>query len=425
MEKRPLYPKDQQIMRFDVDPLARQFSILNRHVGGKQLHYLDNAATSQMPDCVIEAIAFHDRTRRANVRRGIHQLSEEADEAYESARMEVARYLGTDRSDEVIFTSGTTAGINLLAHSLGQDMKPGDEVLLSQLEHHSNIIPWQMLKQRKGISLRFLPVTEDGRLDLSDLDGYITRKTKLVAITHGSNVTGAITDIGKIAALAHQKGAALMVDGAQTAPHGPMNMISLGADYFVFSGHKVYGPSGVGILWGRRELLQEMPPAFGGGEMIDHVSLEKSVYALPPHRFEAGTPPITQAVGLAAALRWLCMQDIPGLLIHLNELTEQLIQGIEQLDRGHGKIRILGPPKGEKRLPLVSIAVRNIHPHDLCQIMNDRYGVALRGGHHCAQPLHDRFALNGTTRASLAPYNRQSDIEAFLNGLEASMKILG
>lgn len=410
-------------MTFDVDEVSAQFSILKRLVQDNPLHYLDNAATSQVPDCVIEAMVTHDRTRRANVKRGVHMLSEEADEAYENARAEVAGYLGAGCPDEVVFTSGATAGINLLALSLGQDMKPGDEVLISQLEHHSNIIPWQMLKQRRGITVRYLPVTRDGRIDLSDLERCITQNTRLVALTHGSNVTGAITDAAAVAALAHDRGARFMLDGAQSAPHGPLDMNSLGADYYVFSSHKVYGPSGIGVLWGKQELLEKMPPAFGGGEMIEHVDMETSIYLSPPHRFEAGTPPITQAVGLAAALKWLGSQDIEGLHRHLKHLTDQLIQGLEHMDRGSERVRILGPVRGEKRLPLVSFSIDGIHPHDICQIMNDHHGVALRGGHHCAQPLHDLFGLDGTTRASLAAYTRKDDIDAFFKGMEHCLEM--
>ncbi|MBN2569625.1 MAG: SufS family cysteine desulfurase [Deltaproteobacteria bacterium] len=412
-------------MTFNADRVAQQFSILNRRVGDAPLHYMDSAATAQMPDSVIDAVAFHDRTKRANVKRGIHLLSEEADEAYEDAREVVANYMGVSCSEEVIFTSGTTAGINLLAHSLGEEMKPGDEVLISLMEHHSNIIPWQMLKQRKGITLRFLPVTPEGRIDLTDLDFYITSKTKLVAVAHGSNVTGSLTDVATLKTMAHERGAAVALDGAQTAPHGKLDIPSLGVDYYVFSGHKVYGPSGIGILWGRKQLLEKMVPFFGGGEMIDDVKLEGSSYASPPQRFEAGTPPITQAVGLAAALQWLGSQDIEGLHVHLNSLTDKLIEGLEDMDRSQGRICVLGPPRGEARLPLVSFSVRDIHPHDICQFLNDYNGVALRGGHHCAQPLHDFFGLDGTSRASLAAYNRQSDIDAFLDGIKHCISVFG
>ena len=408
-------------MTFNVHQVAEEFSILNRQVGDRPLHYMDSAATAQMPDCVIEAVALHDRTRRANVKRGVHLLSEEADEAYEDARAVVARYLGVPASEEVIFTGGTTAGINLLAQGLGETMRPGDEILISQLEHHSNIVPWQMLRERRGITLRFLPVTDEGALDLNDLDRYITAQTRLVALTHGSNVTGALTEVAAIRDRARETGALVMLDGAQRAPHGPIDLPSLGVDYYVFSGHKAYGPSGIGILWGRGELLDAMTPAFGGGEMIDCVELEKSTYAPPPHRFEAGTPPITQAVGLAAALQWLSTQDIEGMHRHLADLAEQVMEGLE--DMGGAGIRILGPPRGTERLPLISFAVDDIHPHDICQVMSDHHGVALRGGHHCAQPLHDHFDLDGTTRASLAAYSRQGDVDAFLEGMDHCMEM--
>ena len=411
-------------MVFDPDRVAAQFGILKRQVGGMPLHYLDSAATSQMPDCVIEAVAAHDRTCRANVKRGVHRLSEEADEAYENARAEAARYIGAADPGEVIFTGGATDGINLLANSLGQEMAQGDEILLSQLEHHSNLVPWQMLRQRRGVTLRFLPVTPNGRIDMSSLECLVTRNTKLVAISHGSNVTGALTDAGAVAALVHDRGARLMLDGAQAAAHGPLDMGALGADYYVFSGHKVYGPSGVGVLWGRKELLEDMQPAFGGGEMIGDVTLEKSDYLPPPHRFEAGTPPITQAVGLAAALKWLSSQDLEGLRLHMKHLTDQLMEGLEHIGRRR-KIRILGPLRGEPRLPLVSFSVEGIHPHDICQIMSDRHGVALRGGHHCAKPLHDLYGLDGTCRASLAAYTLRGDIDVLLRGMEDCIRILG
>lgn len=410
---------------FDADRVAAEFPILGRMVGNLPLHYLDSAATSQMPECVIDAVAAHDRTRRANVKRGVHRLSEEADEAYEDAREAAARYLGAAGPDEVIFTGGATAGINILAHSLGQRMVSGDEILLSGIEHHSNLVPWQMLARRRGVILRFLPVTPGGRIDVGSLERLVTPKTRLVSISHGSNVTGAITDAGAVSALVHEKGAHLVLDGAQAAARGPIDVQALGADYYVFSGHKVYGPSGVGVLWGRSGLLQSLEPVFGGGEMIEDVTLEGSVFLPPPHGFEAGTPPITQAVGMAAALRWLQAQDLDGMHRHLETLTDLLIDGLERIDRGRGKIRVLGPARGEKRLPLVSFAVQGIHPHDLCQVMSDHHGVALRGGHHCAKPLHDLYGLEGTTRASLAAYSRREDVGAFLEGMEHCLHLLG
>jgi cysteine desulfurase/selenocysteine lyase len=412
-------------MIFDADSIAQQFAIFRHHETIGRFHYLDNAATAQIPDCVISAITEHDTLHRSNVKRGIHRLAEEATDAFETGRDRVAKYLGIQNSNEIIFTGGTTAGINMVALGFGQNLKAGDEIVLSQAEHHSNLVPWQMLKQVKGVSLRFLPVDRYGVLDLSRMEEFITPATKLVAVTHASNVTGAITDVAAMSKMAHEQGAKLLLDGAQMAPHGPLELGGLGADFYAFSGHKTYGPSGVGILWGCMESLEQLPPAFGGGEMIEHVTLEKTSYAVPPHRFEAGTPPITQAVGLGVALEWLGNHDLQGIHNHLDNLTKQIMNGMEQLNsRYENRIHILGPPKGEKRLPLISFAVRDAHPHDICQIMNDRHGVALRGGHHCAEPLHAIFELDGTTRASLGLYNRQQDVDALLNGLEDCINIL-
>ena len=411
-------------MAFDPEILAREFTILKTLPSKGTFHYLDNAAMAQVPDCVIKTMVEHETTRRSNVKRGIHRLAEAATEAFENARLQVAAYLGVSHADEVIFTGGTTAGINILALSFGQDLKQDDEILLSELEHHSNIIPWQMLKQRRGVSLRYLPVTDDGRLDLERAGDLITTKTRLVAVTHGSNVTGAITDVRSLARLAHSKGAKLMLDGAQVAPHGPIDLPETGADFYVFSGHKVYGPTGVGVLWGRMDLLEKLPPALGGGEMIHEVTIKCSSFEDPPHRFEAGTPPVTQAVGLGAALEWLSRQDLHDIHKHLTGLTNRIMEGLTNIDKGMNRIRILGPGPGKPRLPLVSFAVRDVHPHDICQFLNDRHGVALRGGYHCAQPLHDLWNLDGSTRASLAAFNQEIDVEAFLNGMEDCMKVL-
>jgi cysteine desulfurase/selenocysteine lyase len=408
-------------MTFDPSQAINEFRILQLSGGEGGLHYLDNAAMAQTPDCVVKAMVEHDTMRRANVKRGIHRLAEAATDAFEGARATVAGYLGIRDPGEVVFTSGTTAGINLLAHSLALILKSNDEVLISLLEHHSNIIPWQIIQQRQGIKVRYLPVTPDGRIDLERAADLITSRTRIVAVTHGSNVTGAITDAKTIAGFAHEKGALLMLDGAQTAPGGPMDLPGLDADFFLFSGHKVYGPTGVGVLWGRKELLKNIPPALGGGEMIQEVGLEKSTFLDPPHRFEAGTPPVTQAIGLAAAIDWLSGQDWRGTHNHLERLTMRIIEGLTGIDNG---IVILGPQAGQKRLPLVSFCVSGLHPHDICQVMSDRHGVALRGGFHCAQPLHDLFELDGTTRASLALYNNDKDVDAFLNGVEDCLRIL-
>jgi cysteine desulfurase/selenocysteine lyase len=409
---------------FDPVAMAPQFPIFAAQSGGTPLCYLDSAATAQVPNVVIQAMADHDSHCRANVKRGIHRLAEAATEAYEAARSTVATFLGSDDSREVVFTSGTTAGINLLALSLGQILKPGDEILISQAEHHSNLVPWQMLCQRQGTHLRYLPVREDGTLEMAHLDALITAKTRLVALTHASNVTGAITDVATVCQLAHGQGAHVMLDGAQMAPHGPLDLPGLGVDFYLFSGHKAYGPSGIGVLWGRRELLEALPPAFGGGEMILHVTLADSRYAPPPQRFEAGTPPITQAVGLAAALNWLSQLDIGGLNRYLEQLTKVLIQGLIRIHSRH-PVRILGPRQGSKRLPLLSFVIEGVHPHDICQVMSDRHNVALRGGHHCAEPLHHRLGLDGSVRASLAAYNSRQDVDTLLNGLEECLRLIG
>ena len=412
-------------MSFDPSAVAEEFSILRSLSDKESFHYLDNAAMAQIPDRVIDAMVEHDTARRSNVKRGLHRLAEEATDAYETARARVARYLGVKDAEEVVFTCGATAGINILAQSLGQGLKPGDEIVLSQLEHHSNIIPWQILREMRGVRLTFIPVSGDGHIDLNRAEDLITDNTKLVAVSHGSNVTGTITDIAHLAGLAHNRGANLMLDGAQIAPLGPLYLEETGADFYVFSGHKAYGPTGVGVLWGRKELLEDMPPAHGGGEMINNVSLEESSYAAPPHRFEAGTPPVTQAVGLGEALEWIRSKDLDAAHKHLDELTEEIIQGLIQIDREGDRIRILGPTKGSPRLPLVSFAIKDIHPHDICQLLNDRHGIALRGGHHCAQPIHDLWGLQGSTRASLAMFNNMKDVDALLNGLEDCIRILG
>ncbi|MBT4017474.1 MAG: SufS family cysteine desulfurase [Alphaproteobacteria bacterium] len=408
-------------MSFDVDALRSQFPILDRTVHGKPLHYLDNSATAQIPNAVLDAVERHEIAHRANVLRGIHYLAEAATEAYENARLDVARFINAADASEVVFTSGTTSAINLVAHSFGQGLKPGDEIVISMLEHHSNIVPWQLLRQRSGIVLKVIPATTDGRLDLDKLDDVITDKCKLVAVTHVSNVTGADTEIYRIVEAAKAVGAKVLIDGAQRVPHGPIDVQALGVDFYAFSGHKMYAPNGIGILWAHRELLDALPPFMGGGEMIRTVTLEDTIFAEPPHKFEAGTPPIAQAVGLGAATRWLTEVDTPEATLHVAKLAEQTLSGLA--DIADGRIRIIGPQGTQSRLPVISFTVDGIHPHDVCQIL-DSHGVALRGGHHCAQPLMDFFDVTGTTRASLTFYNNQADVDALLNGLDAAIKKL-
>ena len=408
---------------YDAIAVRGQFPILAMEVDGAKLHYLDNAATSQMPDAVLQAIVRHEQTSRANVLRGVHHLAEAATEAYENARAIIASYVNARRPEEIIFTSGATAGINLVAHTFGERLGEGDEVVLSLLEHHSNIVPWQMLRERRGVVLKIMPVTRDGRLDLDKLDETLSPRTRLIALTHASNVTGALTDVGRVVEAARSVGASVLLDGAQRAAHGPLDLAALGVDFYVFSGHKMFGPNGVGVLWVRSEILADLPPFLGGGEMIRSVTFEHTTYADPPHRFEAGTPPIAQAVGLGAAATWIQGLDMAGVETHLTQLTARLLDGLTRLDRGRGLVRLIGPEGLQARLPVVSFDVADAHPHDICQIL-DGHGVALRGGHHCAQPLMEHFDLTGTTRASLALYNDDSNVDAFLVGLDDAMRRL-
>jgi cysteine desulfurase/selenocysteine lyase len=404
-------------MSFDVEAVRAEFPILASTPRGEPLHYLDNSATSQMPSAVLEAVAAHETLHRANVLRGIHYLAEAATEAYECARSDVAQFINAFDADEIVFTSGATAAINLVAHSFGSMLAPGDEIVISQLEHHSNIVPWQMLRDRSGIVLKVIPATGDGRMDSANLEGIVTERCKLIAVTHVSNVTGAVTDVAAIAAAARSVGAKVLLDGAQRVPHGPIDVQALEVDFYAFSGHKMYAPNGIGVLWGRAELLDAMPPFMGGGEMIRTVTLDEAIFAAVPHKFEAGTPPIAQAVGLGAAARWLGALDCAAGGRHVANLTERALAGLGALDA----VRLIGPDGLQSRSPVISFVIDGLHPHDICQML-DSFGVALRGGHHCAQPLMDFFGIAGATRASLTFYNNHADIDALLNGLAATIK---
>jgi cysteine desulfurase/selenocysteine lyase len=406
-------------MSFDIPRLRTEFPILMRPPGAAPLHYLDNAATGQMPEAVIDAVAWFDTHSRANVLRGVHQLAERATQAYAEARAAVARYLGVADADEIVFTSGTTGAINLVARSYGDLLKPGDEIVISGIEHHSNLVPWQMLRDRRGLVLRVLPVTEEGRLDTEALARVVTAKCKLIAVTHVSNVTGAVSDVPAIVAAAKAVGAKVLLDGAQRAPHGPIDLPALGVDFYAISSHKMFGPTGIGALWARKALLEAMPPLLGGGEMIRTVTLEGASWADVPHKFEAGTPPITQAVGLGTAVEWLMQLDWPAVAEHEMRLTQLILDGLSTIK----DLRVLGPSGLQSRVGVISFAIEGAHPHDICQIL-DRRGVALRGGHHCAQPLMERFGLAGTTRASLALYNDDSDVEALIDGLGEAIRVL-
>ncbi|MBZ0126463.1 MAG: SufS family cysteine desulfurase [Rhodocyclaceae bacterium] len=404
-------------MSFSAAKWRGHFPLLAAH---PNLHYLDNAATGQLCEAALDAVTSHELLHRANVLRGTYRLAEQADAAYEKARRQVAAYLNAVDMEEVVFTAGTTASINLVAHAFGDGLKPGDEVVLSLAEHHSNFVPWQMLRDRRGVVLRILPLTADGRIDMARLGETLTPRCRLVAVTHASNVTGAVTDLAPLIAAAHAVGARVLVDGAQAVQHGPVFVASLGADFYAFSGHKAFGPTGVGVLWGKAEALEKLPPFLGGGGMIGRVTVEETTWAPPPRRFEAGTPPIAQAVGLGAALDWLRTQPWEDMHAHTARLAQRLSEGLAVLPG----LTFLGPRDMRQRLPIVSFNLAGIHPHDACQIL-DEHGVAVRGGHHCAQPLMDFFGVPGAVRASLAPYNDDADVDALLAGLKDAMRKLG
>ena len=404
-------------MSFSAAKWRDHFPLLAAHPG---LHYLDNAATGQLCEAAFDAVTHHELTHRANVLRGTYRLAEQADAAYENARRQAAAYLNAASPEEVVFTAGTTAAINLVAHAFGEGLGAGDEVMLSLAEHHSNFVPWQMLRARRGVVLRILPLAPDGRLDLARLEEHLTPRCKLVAVTHASNVTGAVTELVPIVSAAHAVGARVLVDGAQAVQHGPVDVQALGVDLYAFSGHKAFGPTGVGVLWGKAEALEQLPPFLGGGGMIGRVTPGETTFAMPPRRFEAGTPPIAQAVGLGAALDWLQAQPWADMHAHAARLAQRLLDEFAVLPG----LTFLGPRDLRNRLPIVSFNLDGLHPHDVCQVL-DRHGVAVRGGHHCAQPLMDFFGVAGAVRASLAPYNSEADIDALLAGLKDAMRKLG
>ena len=388
--------------------LREQFPLL---AAAPELHYLDSAATAQIHRVALDAVLFHETTSRANVMRGAYRLAEAADLAYESARQSAARFLNANSADEIVFTSGATASLNLVAHAFGATLRAGDRVLISVAEHHSNLVPWQMLRDRCGIELALIPVSADGRLDLTNLAELMGGRCRLVAVTQCSNVTGARTDVAAVVAAARRVGARVLLDGAQGAQHGPQDVRAMGIDFYAFSGHKCFGPGGVGVLWGRAEALAQMPPFLGGGGMIAEVTAAASTWAAPPQRFEAGTPPIAQVVGLAAAVEWMMTLEWAAIREREDALCKQLIEGLARIPG----LRLLGPQRG-KRAPIVSFDIPGLHPHDICQVLDTR-NLALRGGHHCAQPLLAALGAESCTRASIALYNDEADIEALLAGL--------
>jgi cysteine desulfurase/selenocysteine lyase len=375
------------------------------------LVYLDNAATSQKPQSVLDAVDSMYKEANANVHRALYSLGSEATERFENSRKKVANFIGAD-SKEIIFTSGTTESINLLARSLGNTLKPGDEILISEMEHHSNIVPWQMAAQRTGATLKYLSITDTGELDLTNPENYFTSNTKIVSLTHMSNVLGTINPIKYLAKLAHDVGAILIVDGAQGASHIPVNIKELDCDFYAFSGHKMLGPTGIGVLWGKTELLEEMEPFMGGGEMINTVTMESSTWNDIPYKFEAGTPNFAQAVGLGAAIDYLENIGMNEIADHENTLTQYAMNKLNNVDG----LRIHGSAKD--RGGVISFNVDGIHPHDLAQFLNED-NIAIRVGHHCAQPLLKKLGETATARMSFYIYNDESDVDKFCTSLEA------
>jgi cysteine desulfurase / selenocysteine lyase len=404
----------------DVEALRRDFPVLSREVNGRPLVYLDNASTSHKPVQVLQAERDFVEQHNSNVHRGVHTLSQEATDAYEQARATVGRFLGAPDPRGVVFTKNITEAVNLVAYSLGSvpagsplHVGPGDEICVTEMEHHSNLVPWQMLAQRTGATLRWFPLTDDGRLDLTDLETLVNERTKVLAFIHQSNILGTVNPVDVLVARAREVGALVFLDAAQSVPHMPTDVTALGADLVGVTGHKMLGPSGVGVLWGRPELLDSMPPFLGGGSMIEVVRMDGSTYAKAPERFEAGTPVISQAVALGAACEYLERVGMASIAAHEAVLTARLLEGIRRLDG----VRVVGPDSMESRGSAVSFVVDGVHPHDVGQSLDD-LGIAVRVGHHCAAPVCRRYGVPATARASTYLYNTEAEVDRFLEGLE-------
>jgi len=403
--------------RFGAARARVDFPILRLKVRGKPLVYLDNAATTQKPRAVLDAMNRYYEEQNANVHRGVHLLSERATKAYEDARLAVARFIGAPDPREVIFVRGTTEAINLVAQTFGRRrVGPGDEVLVTAMEHHSNIVPWQMLCEEKGAKLRVVPITDAGDLDLDALEQLLGARTRILAVTQVSNALGTVNPIGEIVRRARARGVPVLVDGAQGISHLGFDVAASGADFYAFSSHKMYGPTGIGVLWGRRELLEEMPPWQGGGDMILSVAFERTIYNTLPYKFEAGTPAIAEAAGLGAAISYLETLGLPAIAAHERELLRYAVEELGKVP----DVRIVGTPR--ERAGVVSFLVGDVHPHDVATIL-DRHGVAIRAGHHCAQPLMRRYGVAATVRASVGLYNTRHDVDALVRAVRAAQEV--
>ena len=395
----------------DIETIRKDFPILKQKVHGKPLVYLDNAATTQKPQAVLDSLINYYSSYNANIHRGVHQLSEQATLAYETTRQEIKRFINASGEKEIIFVRGTTEGINLVANSYGRRfIEAGDEIIISTMEHHSNIVPWQMLCQEKGAILRVIPINDSGELLMGAYEKLLGPRTKFVAITHVSNALGTINPVKQIVEMAHKRGAVTLVDGAQAVAHRQIDVQDIGCDFYAFSGHKLYGPTGIGVLYGKAELLEEMPPYQGGGDMIKSVTLEKTIYNDLPYKFEAGTPNIADTIALGAAIRYVSSIGFDQISTHEHDL---LAYGTDLLSKING-IRIIGT--AEEKSGVISFTFNKVHAHDVGTIL-DREGIAIRTGHHCAQPVMQRFGVPATARASFAVYNTRSEIDSLVKAI--------
>lgn len=403
----------------DVDAVRRDFPALHQEIHGRPLVYLDSAASSHKPQAVLDAVSKIYGRDYSNVHRGVHTLSQRATDAYESARSTVRRFVGARRDEEIVFVRGTTEAINLVAHSfVAPRLSPGDEVVVSHMEHHSNIVPWQLLCERVGARLVVVPIDDRGQLDLDTYAGLLGERVKLVSMVHISNALGTINPVRRVVELAHAQGIPVLLDGAQGVPHGGVDVAELGCDFYAFSGHKVYGPSGIGALYGKHELLADMRPYQGGGDMIRTVSFAGSEFAPPPTRFEAGTPNIAGAVGLAAALDYLTRLGADAVAVHEDDLLAYATSRLEELPQ----VEIVGT--AEHKASVVSFVLDGVHPHDIGTIL-DHQGIAVRAGHHCAQPVMERFSVPATTRASFGVYNTRHEVDRLIDGIAETLEMFG
>ncbi len=410
----------------DTEAIRKDFPVLDRLVhDDRKLVYLDNAATSQKPRQVLDALAAYYERHNSNVHRGVHTLAEEATAAYEGARDKIAAFINAPSRDEVIFTKNASESLNLVANMLGWADEPyrvdqDTEIVITEMEHHSNIVPWQLLSQRTGAKLKWFGLTDDGRLDLSGIEQVITEKTKIVSFVLVSNILGTLNPVEAIVRRAQDVGALVLIDASQAAPHMALDVQALGADFVAFTGHKMLGPTGIGVLWGRQELLEDLPPFLGGGEMIETVSMHSSTYAPAPHKFEAGTPPIAQAIGLGVAVDYLTAIGMDKIAAHEHAITEYALSRLREVP----DLRIVGPVTGEDRGAAISFTLGDIHPHDVGQVL-DEQGIAVRVGHHCARPVCLRYGIPATTRASFYLYSTPAEVDALVEGLEQVRNFFG